>query len=137
MSEQSTEHATFVIEQTYPEDPARVFRAFASAEEKSKWFGPPASGSDRIELDFRDGYRYSALYYDIVPAERIVYTYEMFREQDRLSVSVSSIELRPAGDGTALTYTEQGVFLDGHDGPGPHEHGTRIALERIAEALAS
>jgi uncharacterized protein YndB with AHSA1/START domain len=151
MSEQSTEHATFVIERSYPADPARVFRAFASTEEKSKWFGPPEDGSQGIELDFRPGgaesfeahgpdgarYRYSALYHDIVPGERIVYTYEMYREQDRISVSVSTVELRAAEGGTALTYTEQGAYLDGHDGPGPREHGTRVALERITDALAA
>jgi uncharacterized protein YndB with AHSA1/START domain len=151
MSERSTEHATFVIERTYPADPARVFRAFAEVEEKAKWFGPDDLGSERIELDFRVGgaehfeadgpdgarYTYSALYQDIVENERIVYTYEMFRGEDRISVSLSTIELRPAEGCTALAYTEQGAYLDGHDGPGPREHGTRIGLERITETLAS
>jgi uncharacterized protein YndB with AHSA1/START domain len=151
MSERSTEHATFVIERTYPAEPARVFRAFADVEEKAKWFGPAELGSDRIDLDFRVGggerfeadgpdgarYRYRALYQDIVEGERIVYTYEMHRNDERISVSVSTIELRPAPNGTELAYTEQGVYLDGHDGPGPREHGTRIGLERITETLGA
>jgi len=150
MSERTTEHATFVIERTYPADPARVFRAFADVEEKAKWFGPDDLGAAQIDLDFRVGgaerftadgpdgarYTYSALYQDIVEGERIVYTYEMFRGEDRISVSLSTIELRPAEGGTALAYTEQGAYLDGHDGPGPREHGTRIGLERIDQALA-
>src|SRR3954468_19889670 len=150
MSERSTEHATFVIERSYPAEPDRVFRAFASVEEKAKWFGPPEMGADEIDLDFRVGgserfeadgpdgarYTYSALYQDIVEGERIVYTYEMFRGEDRISVSLSTIELRPAEGGPALASTEQGAYLDGHDGPGPREHGTRIGLERIDEALA-
>jgi len=147
----STEHATFVIERTYPAPPARVFAAFAAPEAKAKWFGPPGQGPESLELDFRVGggerfeadgpdgarYVYSALYQDIVADERIVYTYEMYRGQERISVSVSTVELLAAEGGTALTYTEQGVYLDGHDGPGPREHGTRIALERIDEALGA
>ena len=147
MSERSVEHATFTIEQTYPAAPARVFGAFAEVEQKAKWFGPPETpidldfrvgGVERFEADGPDGarYTYSALYQDIVEGERIVYTYEMYRGEDRISVSVSTVELRPAEGGTALSYTEQGVYLDGHDGPGPREHGTRIGLERIDQALA-
>jgi uncharacterized protein YndB with AHSA1/START domain len=150
MSERSTEHATFMIERSYPAQPARVFRAFASSEEKAKWFGPPDQSPEELALDFRTGgherfeadgpdgarYRYSALYQDIVDDERIVYTYEMYRGAERISVSVSTVELREADGGTALTYTEQGVYLDGHDGPGPREHGTRVGLERLTEALA-
>ena len=149
MSDRSTEHATFVIERSYPAEPARVFRAFAHVEEKSKWFGPPDLSSDRLDFDFRIGgaerfeadgpdgarYVYSAVYQDIVEGERIVYTYEMYRNGDRISVSVSTVELRAAEGGTALAYTEQGVFLDGHDGPGPREHGTRVGLERLTQAL--
>jgi uncharacterized protein YndB with AHSA1/START domain len=149
MSDRSTEHGTFVIERTYSAEPTRVFRAFAEVEEKAKWFGPPDLGAEEIEFDFRAGgeerfeadgpdgarYVYRANYQDIVEGERIVYTYEMYRGEDRISVSVSTIELSAAEGGTVLAYTEQGVYLDGHDGPGPREHGTRIGLEALTKAL--
>jgi uncharacterized protein YndB with AHSA1/START domain len=148
MSGRSTEHAKFVLERRYEAAPARVFAAWSSAQAKSRWFGPPGGGLD-IELDFTVGgrerfaatgpdgttYTYSALYQDIVPDERFVYTYEMYRNDDRISVSVATVELAPDGDGTALTMTEQGVFLDGHDTVAQREHGTRELLEQLARAV--
>jgi uncharacterized protein YndB with AHSA1/START domain len=151
MTAHSTEHATFVIERSYDAVPERVFAAWASKEAKGAWFGPKEHESDGHELDFRVGgqerfavslgeegprYTYAALYQDIVPDERIVYTYEMYRDKDRISVSVATIEFAAAEGGTALTVTEQGVFLDGHDTAAQREHGTRELLDALEVALS-
>ena len=146
MSGRSTEHATFVIERSFPASPERVFAAWSTLEAKSKWFGPPTI--EGYEFDFRVGgrerfvagpegtrYEYVALFQDIVPEQRIVYTYEMFLNEDRISVSVATIELASTGEGTALTLTEQGVFLDGHDTVAAREHGTRELIERLAGVI--
>jgi len=149
MSKRSADHATLVIERNYDAAPARVFAAWADRAAKGQWFGPPDGGGDH-ELDFRIGgrehfaasvggalYTYDALYEDIVPDERIVYTYNMHRDGSRMSVSVSTVEMLALDEGTRLRYTEQGVFLDAIDTPQAREHGTRELLDKLAEALAS
>jgi uncharacterized protein YndB with AHSA1/START domain len=149
MTKRSADHATFVIERTYDADPARVFAAWADKSAKGQWFGPPDGGGEH-ELDFRVGgrehfaasvegalYTYDALYEDIVAGERIVYTYNMHRDGTRMSVSVSTVELLPAGEGTQLRYTEQGVFLDGIDTQQAREHGTTELLDKLGAALAA
>ena len=133
MTERTVIHDTFVIERTYPATPSRAFAAFASEEAKNVWgdTGDLESADGVTEFDFRVGgrerfshrwhstvYRYDALYYDIVPDQRIVYSYEMYANDVRISVSVATIEFAKSGDGTALTWTEQGTYLDGIDGPG-------------------
>ncbi len=148
MTDRSATHGTFVIERNYPSSPARVFAAWADLDAKNQWFGPEGGG-DAHALDFREGgsehfeaefngnvYSYDARYEDIVRDERIVYTYTMHRDGVRMSVSVSTVELLPAGEGTHLRYTEQGVYLDGTDTPAEREHGTAIGLDNLGEALA-
>jgi uncharacterized protein YndB with AHSA1/START domain len=147
MSNRSATHSTFVIERDYDAPPARVFAAWADKSAKGQWFGP--SGSEH-ELDFREGgrerllvhvhgalYSYDAVYEDIVPDERIVFTYNMHREGKRMSVSVTTVELFPTSDGTRLRHTEQGVFLDGEDTPEQRERGTHEFLDKLGQALAS
>jgi uncharacterized protein YndB with AHSA1/START domain len=146
MSSRSATHSTFVIEREYDASAARVFAAWADKTAKGQWFGP-AEGEH--ELDFREGgrehllaavhgsvYTYDALYEDIVPVERIVFTYTMHRDGERMSVSVTTVELLSAGAKTRLRYTEQGVFLDGRDTPELREQGTREMLDKLAAALA-
>src|SRR5947209_16677521 len=148
MSNRSATHATFVIERDYDAPPAQVFAAWASVEAKNQWFGPEGGGENH-ELDFREGgrehfeagiggnvYLYDARYEDLVPDERIVYTYNMHRNGERMSVCVSTVEMLGAGEGTQLRYTEQGVFLDGADTPAAREHGTAEILDKLGEALA-
>lgn len=147
MSSRTVTHATFVIERDYEATPARVFDAWGRKSAKEQWFGPPGGGAEH-ELDFRIGgrehfavnaagalYTYDAVYQDIVPGERIVYTYNMHRDVARMSVSVATIELLASGQGTHLRYTEQGAFLDDIDTPRAREHGTREMLEKLGETL--
>jgi uncharacterized protein YndB with AHSA1/START domain len=76
-----------------------------------------------------------ALYQDIVPDERIVYSYEMKMDDARISVSLATVQLEAAGDGTRLTFTEQGAYLDGLDTPDQREHGTGELLNALGKSL--
>jgi uncharacterized protein YndB with AHSA1/START domain len=157
VTERSVIHDTFAIERTYPVPASRVFAAFASKEAKDTWgdtgdlTGPGADAGDG-EFDFRVGgrerfgfgyqgvaYRYDACYYDIVAGQRIVYSYEMYADGARISVSVATVEFRAALGGTTLTWTEQGAFLDGFDGaaaPRLRAEGTAEMLDGLAKYLA-
>lgn len=144
-------HATFTIERTYPATPARVFHALSDPVAKARWFaGPPGSAMERREMDCRvggrerlagahgDGRRFTfeALYYDVVPDRRLVYAYDMHIDGRHISVSLATVVLSPAGSGTTMTVTEQGVFLDGHDDAGARERGSNSLLDKLGQSLA-
>lgn len=149
MSERSVEHATLVVERTYDASPARVFAAWAEPEAKARWFGSGPDGDAEFELDFRVGgrefsrgtapngsaYTYEARYQDIVPDERIVYSYEMYLEGPRISVSLATVELMADGDRTRLIYTEQGAFLDGLDTPEQRQQGGGGLFDALGKEL--
>ncbi len=153
MTDRSVSHGTFVIERHYPAPPAKVFGAWADGAAKEIWMDDPDYNPDgsQYELDFRVGghkrlsglgpdgkpHRYDAQYYDIVPDYRIVYSYEMYAVDDRMSVSLATVEIVPDQDGTKLTYTEQGAFLDGIDKPEARQEGTAWMLDNLGKYLAS
>lgn len=147
--ERSVNHATFVVERTYDVSPQRVFAAWADPEAKARWFGGPDQGVAEYELDFRVGgrefsrgtvegqeYTFEARYQDIVPDDRIVYAYDMHVGDRRISVSLGTVQLETQGDGTRLTYTEQGAYLDGLDAPEQRESGTGGLFDALGEYLA-
>lgn len=143
MKKRFVTHDTFVIEQTYDASPAQAFAAWADPAAKARWFAKPD------EFDFRVGgretnqggpnggpvYTFDALYQDIVPDQRIVYSYTMDLNENRISASVVTVEFKPTDSGTQLTFTEQGAFLDGHDSAAHREHGTKIILDKLGEQL--
>jgi uncharacterized protein YndB with AHSA1/START domain len=150
MSDRSITHGTFAFDRTFDAEPAQVFAAFADISAKSVWFvGPDEFGEPEWSMDFRVGGRevlrngaqgcpvftFDARYTDIVPDERIVYTYEMYQDDARLSVSVTTLGFEPDGSGTRLTLTEQGVFLDGLDTVVQREQGTGELLDNLGAAL--
>jgi uncharacterized protein YndB with AHSA1/START domain len=156
VTRRSTTHATFVIERTYDASPARVFHAWADPAAKAGWFAgtdecgdAPGWTEQHREQDFRVGGRerlrggppqgpvhaFDAIYQDIVPDQRIVYSYDMHVGGTRISVSLATVELEPDGAGTRLTFTEQSVFLDGADNRADRERGTRDLLNSLDAAL--
>lgn len=111
ITERSTHHTTFVIERTFAASPARVFAAWATPEAKAQWFRGPEWKQTERKLDFRVGGRehlsgvgpggrtsvFDAHYQDIVPDQRIIYTYEMHMNEARISVSLANGRARARG----------------------------------------
>lgn len=153
MTESSVAHGTFVVERRYPVPSATVFEAWTDAAAKQIWMDDPDYKSDGTpyELDFRVGgherfggvspagepYRCDTIYHDIVPGHRIVYSYEMVDGGHRTSVSLTTVEIVPDADGTRLTYTEQGAFLDGREKPEARAEGVAFMLDTLGTYLAS
>jgi uncharacterized protein YndB with AHSA1/START domain len=143
-------HSTFSVERTYPSPPARVFAAFSNQAPKRRWFAEGEGWEvDEFTMDFRVGgqeisrFRFKGgppmgndtVYLDIVPDRRIVLAYTMLAGGARISVSLATVEITPAGDGARLVYTEQGAFFEGEKAVRQREHGCRWLLEQLAEEL--
>lgn len=145
-------HASFTLTRDYPVPVERLWAAFAEEDQKRSWYGDPTAfergewrfdfrvgGRDVAEGTFHDGpvSRYVATYADIVECVRIVTTYDMWIDGAHMSTSVASYELEPTGEGSRLTHTEHGIFLDRHWSHGPHrEAGSRELLELLAAHLS-
>ncbi len=150
MIDRSALPATVPLERHYLAKPARVFAAWASVEAKARWAYCDEAWKPQLhELDFRVGGReraitgpaggtrhiFEAVYWDIVPDERIIFSYDMHLDARRISVSLSTIEFLAEARGTHMRFTEQGVFLDGYDDIAGREEGTRIGLDNLERML--
>ena len=151
-SARSIKHSSFVIERRFDHDLSLVYRAWTDSTVKARWFTGPADkwkeelremdvrvgGRDRLVGKFVDGSesRFEAQYLDVVPDRRLVYTYDMYWQGRKISVSLASVEFVLAGKGTKLVLTEQHAFLDGFEDAGSRERGTRVLLDNLGLALA-
>lgn len=153
----TTTHGSFIIERTYSASPQRVFAAWADPAAKRAWF-VEGEGWDiqSYELDFREGgaerstFRFLkgeemfgektvmanvTVFNEIVPNARIIFTYSMDRNGARFSVSLATVELKPAGNGTRFIFTEHGAFFDGADHVKMREQGWQELLTKLGEFL--
>ncbi len=110
----TTTHGSFILERRYNAAPERVFAAWSDPNAKRAWFAE-GEGWDiqSYELDFREGgsekstFRFlkgeetfgektafgnETVFNDIIPNERIIFTYSMSRNGVRFSVSLASVE---------------------------------------------
>ena len=152
MTERSVNHATFVIERTYPAAPGQGVRRLGRRGGQGHLDGRPDYKSDgtEAELDFRVGgherfggtdpgghdlqLRRHLLRHRAGPAGSSTAT--------RCTPATSACRCQsppwsscPPRTGTKLTYTEQGVFLDGIDKPEAREEGTAWMLDNLGKYL--
>ena len=147
----SVVHASFHLQRTYDAPAARVWRALTDESAKQKWFGGSPGQWELLErqMDVRVGGRervrgrwqagvvstFDALYHDVIPNERLVYSYEMHLDDKKISVSLATMQLKAEGAKTTLMVTEQGAFLDGYDDAGSRERGTGHLLDALGASL--
>jgi uncharacterized protein YndB with AHSA1/START domain len=148
----SVVHAAFNLERTYDAPVARVWKALTDEKAKAKWFsGPPdrwhllerhmdvrVGGTERAKGRWEGGVvsTFDAIYHDVVPNERLVYSYVMHLNDRKISVSLATMQLKADGGRTTLKVCEQGAFLDGYDDAGARERGTGFLLDALGASLA-
>jgi len=134
--------SSFLLERDFPASAATVFAAWSSPACKARWF---SIESQHRRLDFRVGGReflygrsscgrrftYEAVYREIVPDTRIVFSYDIHIEGRHGSSSLASLEISPHGEACAIRYSEQGIFLDGLDSPRGRFNGATLRLARL------
>ncbi|MGK9165310.1 SRPBCC family protein [Inquilinus limosus] len=145
------DHSTFVVERDLPGSPAHAFRFWAEPEFKRRWTDCHPDWAVLEDLfDFRVGgveakrwrtpegheQTFRAHYLDIVPGQRIIYAYEMSFRGQRVSASLATVELFPAGARTRMKFTEQVAFLAGGDvARRQRVGGTEAAFDGLVEAI--
>lgn len=147
----SVVHSTFDLERTYDAPVSRVWKALSDMSAKETWFAGSPGKWQVLErrMDVRVGGRellrgrwdtgvvttFDAVYHDVVSNERLVYAYQMFIDEKKISVSLATLQLRVQGARTTLQVTEQGAFFDGYDDAGSREHGTGLLLDALGASL--
>jgi uncharacterized protein YndB with AHSA1/START domain len=151
MTSRRVVHDTFTLERDYPATPEQVFGAFADLATKKRWFAGPDDwvATDAHTLDFRIGGRehersgppggpthaFDAVYHDIVPNDRIIYSYTLSLDDRPISVPLTTIEIVPRADGSRLRLTEHGAFFDEGDVPILRRSGTGELLDALGRVL--
>jgi uncharacterized protein YndB with AHSA1/START domain len=123
--------------------PSKIFAAWTDPALMARWLGPVGTVKLIASTDLRVGGRYdmtmivpgdehnvSGVYREIVPNEKLVFTWVWRSTPER--ESVVTVSLKPDGDATLLTLTHEQFF----DAPARDRHrdgwsGTLDKLERL------
>ncbi|MBG7697321.1 SRPBCC domain-containing protein [Streptomyces sp. MC1] len=153
----SAQHGSFFLDLDFTVPRSEVFRGFADASLRRRWFRlPGGSSTARHELDFRVGegesarnvfvsgdteehLAYRSRFLDIVPDTRIVYVYEAEVDGSRRWISLVTVELADEPAGSRLTWTEQYTWLvptgDGSQDAAHLRGGTRLLLNGLSTVV--
>ena len=136
------------IERTLPAPRRAVYRAFTEPEHMLQWFGPHGFVATTVQLDVRAGGAWrggmrgpdgkervaSGVYREVVPEQRLVFTYAWEDGGERGHETVCTVELSDAGRMTRLVFT-QGPFETSAATEG-HQGGWSEAFEKLCAEVA-
>jgi uncharacterized protein YndB with AHSA1/START domain len=125
----------------------RVFRAFTAPAQLAKWWGPKGFTVPACTIDLRAGGAWhtvmrspegkdhvvSGVYREIVPPERLVFTWGWEEDGARGHETVVTIELHETPGGTRLELTHEGFETE--DSRSRHSHGWSGCFDCLEQAL--
>jgi uncharacterized protein YndB with AHSA1/START domain len=133
------------MERTY-DAPAKVFKAHADTVIKRRWFAEGEGWDiESYTLDFRVGGSEASSFRfqggDLITFDAPLHDHRHCVACNdavagkRISASLATTELRPAGKGTRLVFTEQGAYLDGYDTIAERKKGRAGCSKRSPASL--
>jgi uncharacterized protein YndB with AHSA1/START domain len=144
------QHATITLEHSYSAPVERVFSQFADPVARAGWSAPSNDVLIYDESDFRVGgkdvfrcgpkgdpkFRGETHYLQIVPNARVVSSETLDMNDQRLAVTLTTLEFESTKDGTRLTVTVQIVSFVGPEMIRGYESGNKSALKNLSEHLS-
>ena len=135
------------VRRVFRASPERLFAAWTTPEELTRWHAPGALTVALAEVDLRPGGRYriemaepaggtvhkvSGIYRVVDPPKKLVYTWQW--DGDPMVTQVT-LEFLPAATGTELVLTHDGFPTT--DARGHHEQGWTAIMESLAEHFSA
>jgi uncharacterized protein YndB with AHSA1/START domain len=138
--------ASLSVTRRFAAPPALVYAAWTEPERMARWFGPRRTEVVRAESDPRVGRGFrvlmrenggedhdvSGVFREVVPNERLVFTWAWRRTPDR--ESLVTVTFARDGDGTLLTLMHERLFDEAVRDD--HRGGWAEALDRLGEVFA-
>jgi uncharacterized protein YndB with AHSA1/START domain len=152
----ATRHETFTVPLSLPVPPPRVFAAFVEPALRRRWIRMPGARAEYVD-DVRVGgtstmrsvfpqpegeerLANTETHLVVEPPRRLVSVYTASVGEQPRWTSLVTVELEPAGDGTALMWTEQVAFLVASERPEDDlahlRGGIRLRLNGLAAATS-
>lgn len=137
----TTTKPSLTLKRRLKASPAKAFGAWTQPQDIAKWMGPANIVSVVAETNVRVGGQYhiqmrtsdneehnvGGVYREIVPNERLVYTWAWKSTPER--ESLVTVTFKPDGDGTILTLTHEHFFDE--EARDRHQYGWTGALDKL------
>jgi len=137
------------LERTFRAEPEKVFRAWTERDRILRWSCPEGAVLEDVAIDLREGGSYElrmrgsegepytafGVYREVVPPNRLVYTWDWREPEHAVGETLVTVELHPIENGgTRLVLTHE-RFPDADQAAG-HEEGWTSSLGRLETLLS-